>query len=64
MMFFEVKIRTFLAVFHVELLSSVSRGTSVRFHVEQKVERELLSCTYCYNVMLTIANLCEWGNEF
>ena len=51
MMFFMVKIRTFLAVFHVELLSSVSRGTSVRFHVEQNLERELLSCTFCYNVM-------------
>ena len=59
-----VKMISFLTVFHVELLSGVSRGTLARFHVEQKVERELLSCTYCYNVMLTIGDLCEWGNEF
>jgi len=58
-----VKMRSFLAVFHVELLSDVSRGTCVVFHVEHIVERELLSCTYCYNVMLTIGVLCEWGNE-
>ena len=63
-MFFMVKMRTFLAVFHVELLSDVSRGTCAVFHVEQKLERELLSCTFCYYVMLTGDDLCEWGNEF
>jgi len=40
----------------------VSCGTFM-FHVERKVERELFSRTYCYNVMLTGRDLCEWGIE-
>ena len=60
-----VKMRTFLAVFHVELLMCVSRGTLSGSRGTKLVNTcsVLQLVTIGYNVVVTVADLCEWGNE-